>query len=291
MKKIYLDKIKNLKFYGKKNKKNNPVDGYFKINKLKINVKNEIYKLLKDEKNLAYSDRKTYEWYENNFQDYDSKLHYTFKALCSKESLGRIKILEKIPLKGRNFLEVGCGTGRDSINILKYKKYDNYYFQDFHFGIINIFKNKINKLKIKNKKINLFQSDASNLPFEDNKFDTLFHFGSLNTFDNIKKCLLEFVRVTKHGGYIIVGDESIAPWLRNKKYSKILMHSNPHFKYNLPLEYLPEQATNVEIKYLFKNTFYLIKFKVNKIKPRFNFNFKIISKRGGTYLSRYKNKF
>ena len=89
------------------------------------------------------------------------------------------------------------------------------------------------------------------LPFPDNYFDIYYHFGGFNTFSDKKRAFKEINRVVKKGGKVIVGDESMPSWLRDSEFGKILINSNPHYKYNLPLKHLDPKSRNVKIEYYY----------------------------------------
>ena len=38
-------------------------------------------------------------------------------------------------------------------------------------------------------------------------------------------------------------------WLRETEFGKVLMNSNPHYKYDLPLKHLPINARNVKLEW------------------------------------------
>ncbi len=57
-------------------------------------------------------------------------------------------------------------------------------------------------------------SNAHYLPYPDNYFDATYSFGAMGEFSDKKNVFKEIIRVTKPGGKIVVGDESIPVWLR-----------------------------------------------------------------------------
>jgi len=98
------------------------------------------------------------------------------------------------------------------------------------------------------------------------------------------------VRVTKVGGKVVVGDESIPPWLRETDFAKILITTNPQFQAKLPLEEMPIEAREVCLKWVIGGIFYLIDFRVGEGEPDANFDFEIPGARGGTYRTRYEGQ-
>jgi SAM-dependent methyltransferase len=126
------------------------------------------------------------------------------------------------------------------------------------------------------------------LPFPDNYFNAVYSFGGLGEFSNITKSLKEMARVTKVGGKIVVGDESIPPWLRDTEFAKILSTTNAQFLAPLPLKNMPVEARDVCLRWVIGGVFYLVDFKVGKGEPDANFDFEIPGPRGGTYRTRYE---
>ena len=134
-------------------------------------------------------------------------------------------------------------------------------------------------------------ANALYLPYPNNYFDSLYSFGAIGEFSDIKSALNEMVRVTKVGGKVVIGDESIPTWLRDTEYFRILNETNPMFSSPLPLKSIPVEARNTSIHFVIGQAFYLIEFEVGKGEPKANFDFKKIPGiRGGTYNTRYKGK-
>jgi hypothetical protein len=77
------------------------------------------------------------------------------------------------------------------------------------------------------------------------------------------------------------------PWLRDTRFAKILTCTNPQFSADLPLNYLPIEARDVNLRWIIGGTFYLIDFTVGVGEPPADFDFPIPGVRGGTRLTRY----
>ena len=141
-------------------------------------------------------------------------MHLTFKTHNIDETKTRQSFIDLLNIyKGDKVLDIACGTGRDS-EIIANNLGENgeIVSLDISSDMLRVCKNKF-----KNKGISNFQciANASYLPFPDNYFDATYSFGGLGEFANIKKeSLAEMVRVTKVGGKVVVGDESMPAWLR-----------------------------------------------------------------------------
>ena len=135
--------------------------------------------------------------------------------------------------------------------------------------------------------LNYFASSAALLPFSDGYFDAVFHFGGFNDFEDPKAAFEELARVVKKGGKVVVGDESVAPWLTGTTFGKITCTNNPLFEYEAPLDALPESARDVTVRWIIGNCFYLFDFRVGDGPPQLNLDLPHKGRRGGTLRSRY----
>jgi len=128
------------------------------------------------------------------------------------------------------------------------------------------------------------------LPFPDGFFDAAFHFGGLNLFSDKRKALSEMARVVRLGGKVVAGDESMAPWLRETEYGKILLNSNHLYSYTTPIEFVPDCARDVCLRWILGNAFYVIDFRVAEGPPPVDLDLPILGARGGTHRTRYYGK-
>jgi ubiquinone/menaquinone biosynthesis C-methylase UbiE len=238
--------------------------------------------------NLSSTDLASLEWYKQNADSYDDYLPLTFETFSVDENIERNKLISKLDLKtGDSVLETGCGSGRDSVKIAELiGPTGNLFLQDISYDILKFAVNKFSKISIR-PNVQISIANGFYLPFENEVFDKVFHFGGLNTFGDKKKALAEMVRVVKPGGKIVVGDENMPIWLRETEFGKVLMNSNPHYKYDLPLIDLPVEARNVKIEWIIGGVFYVISFDKGRGEPYANFDFKIPGLRGGTHRTRY----
>ena len=113
--------------------------------------------------------------------------------------------------------------------------------------------------KLNNFNTNIYHSviNAIYLPFPDNYFDIYYHFGGFNTFSDKERAFKEISRVVKKGGKVVIGDESMPPWLRDTDFGKILMNSNPHYTFDLPLKFMDFTSRDVSIEYIIGGVFYV----------------------------------
>jgi SAM-dependent methyltransferase len=185
---------------------------------------------------------------------------------------------------GQRVLETGCGTGKDSELILGRIKPDGaLYAQDLSIGMLRVARDK---LGADDGSVEFVLSNAAYLPFGDSTFDAAFHFGGVNTFGELRRALAEMARVVRVGGKVVVGDEGIAPWLRRRLFGRILIKANPLYAHRPPLEALPPNASEVGVRWILGNAFYLIEFRVADSPPFVDLDLPIPGK-GDTLRSRY----
>lgn len=234
-------------------------------------------------------DARARDFYDGRAEDYDKYLHLTFKTHNEDEQEVRNSFIDLLEIgKGDRVLDLACGTGRDS-EIIAERLGDTgeIFCLDISSDMLRRCVHRLQKFSL-NKYFSL--SNAINLPFPDNFFDAVYSFGGLGEFSDIKKSLKEMVRVTRLGGKIVVGDESIPPWLRETDFAKILWTTNPQFKAEIPLIHMPIEARKVHLRWVIGGVFYLIDFQVDEGEPKANFDFEIPGPRGGSYRTRYEGQ-
>ncbi len=77
--------------------------------------------------------------------------------------------------------------------------------------------------------VELILANAQHLPFADESFDALFHFGGVNLFNDPARALGEFVRVVRRGGLVAWGDEQMSDRFRHPIGRRLLPKINPGF--------------------------------------------------------------
>jgi ubiquinone/menaquinone biosynthesis C-methylase UbiE len=110
------------------------------------------------------------------------------------------RIIKFIQEAKGNFLDLGCGSGR---NLIKNNQVE-FYLVDFSQKMLDLAGKKAKKLKLKYK---LIKTDASNLKcFEDNFFDSALYIATLHCLEKKEreKSLKEFFRVLKKKGKALI---------------------------------------------------------------------------------------
>ena len=235
---------------------------------------------------LAASDLEAKLWYDANADVYDENLHLTFDTFGEDENNVRNRLVDRLSLQPTHrVLELGAGSGRDSLLIAdRLGSEGRLYLQDLSLAIL---RHSFPKLATKPVPTEFHVGNACNLPFADGVFDAVFHFGGLNTFSDIGAFFSEINRVSKVGGKVVVGDESMPVWLRNTEFGRVLMNSNPLYRYELPLRHLPVSCREVKLEWIIGGVFYVIEYRVGEGEPFADLDFEIPGVRGGSHRTRY----
>jgi ubiquinone/menaquinone biosynthesis C-methylase UbiE len=223
---------------------------------------------------------------------YDAALNWQFAALYEEEDQTRELMLDMLDIKSHfRVLEIGCGTGRDSYRIARrLSEKGSLFLQDLSPGMVHTC---VKRMAEYDREMNFkcaieySISSATYLPFQDNFFDSVFHFGGFNEFSDQKRAAAEFARVVKPGGNVLFGDESVGPWLRGTEFEGIVTTNNPLFRRPLPIDTLPVSAREVNVRWIMGNCFYIITFRKGDGPPPLNLDLPHAGWRGGTMRSRY----
>lgn len=235
---------------------------------------------------LSQPDQYARSFYDARAEAYDQNLHLTFRTHHEDEQTLRNEFVDALELQpSHRVLEVACGTGRDSEIIATRLGSDGLLcLQDIAARMLERSRQRLAGSTVP---VAYSVSNACYLPYPDKYFDAVYSFGGLGEFSDIKRGLSEMVRVSKPGARIVVGDESMPPWLRETEFAKILITTNKQFLAPLPLEQIPVEARDVSLRWVIGGVFYLIKFRVGEGEPTADFDFEIPGVRGGTYRTRY----
>ncbi len=237
-------------------------------------------------KELADIDKETRETYNNLADNYDLFADIPFKTFKSDESEVRRTMVDKLNITSESIvLEIGAGDGRSSEHIAqRLGPKGKLYVQELSRSFLE---KAIKRLAPYNVATEFSVANGCFLPFKDNMFDAAHHFGGINTFSDVARCLGELIRVVRPGGKVVLGDESMAPWLRNTEFGKIMTNSNPLFNYEIPFNKIPVEARDVKVEWILMGAFFVLEFSVGEGAPEGNYHIQIPSKRGGSHWTRY----
>lgn len=244
---------------------------------------------------IVYNDLEKNNYAINLFKEkaaeYDKYQHLSFETFYQKEEDVRNSMIDKLELKtDATVLEVNAGTGRDSVLIAKrLSDKASLHVQDISIDMLMRLKEKVVDLDVP---VSITQSNACKLPYQDDIFDAVYSFGGvgMNTYADNKQVLSEIIRVTKPGGKVVVGGLSLAPWLRETTFGKILINHNTHYANEINFADFPIEARELNLSWILSGAGFVIDFKVGEGEPEANFDYEIPGIRGGTHKTRYYGK-
>jgi ubiquinone/menaquinone biosynthesis C-methylase UbiE len=223
---------------------------------------------------------------------YDAAVDWQFAAFLEDEDTVREGMVDMLGVHaGDRILEVGCGTGRDSYRLAgRLDEGGVLFMQDLSanmvFACLQSMNARAEQMRLRCR-LEYSVCNAAHLPFPDDFFDGVFHFGGLNQFGDIPRALAEMTRVIRTGGRLLVGDESVAPWLMGTEFAAIVTTNNALFKAEVPLRALPECARDVTVKWIIANCFYVIAFTKGSGPPPLDLDLPHHGWRGGSLRTRY----
>lgn len=231
------------------------------------------------ETNASYDHKDSIEFYSNSKE-------WLFQTFEEDEQEFRLQIMKKI-IQGneRRILITGCGLGDDISSVLELTNFKAHiYTTDLSSTMLLHTAKTFGQYQ---NNLSFSVCDACELPFGDNYFDAVFHFGGINLFDNIEQAINEMSRVVCPGGRVGFGDEAVAPWLRKLDYGKIAITNNKLWSSLPPLDKLPFEALDVKLEWVLGNCFYFITFTKNQDGPHMNIDIPHKGVRGGSMRTRY----
>ncbi|MHA1408037.1 MAG: class I SAM-dependent methyltransferase [Candidatus Heimdallarchaeaceae archaeon] len=164
----------------------------------------------------------------------------------------------KIKKGSLNILDICTGPG----NNLKYLK--KYVGQTGKLVAMDLSEKMIEKCKKNTKRyknpVSIQRANALALPYKDEFFDVVICSGGINLFGDKKRAIDEMLRVAKEQALIVIADEGLKPGKEETKLGKRLIKMNNLYTMKPPIELLPE-GTNYELEHVYKDTFFLLKFR------------------------------
>ena len=105
--------------------------------------------------------------------------------------------------------------------------------------------------------VHLTLQNAADLPFPEDHFHAVLHFGGINFFTDRGKALQEMVRVAKAGARLVIADETLALTgslgrLLSRGVTGLVPRLRP------PLKLLPPQAELIQVEYWRSGLFYIM---------------------------------
>ena len=148
------------------------------------------------------------------------------KMMVSGMNSGHAKLADwgMSHLKGidaKNFVELGCGGGRNTAELLK--RYPQAKVTALDYSALSVEKTKeYNKDMIAADRCTVVQGNVAKLPFEDGIFDLATAFETVYFWPGLEHCFSEVCRILKPGGTFLICNESDGTDDTSLKYENII---------------------------------------------------------------------
>jgi ubiquinone/menaquinone biosynthesis C-methylase UbiE len=206
-------------------------DGYVREDGLKYPIINEILSIVYPP-SLTGRDARLNHFYNMIAPFYDRTEQFFGKLITRMDVIeGRQDIVSRLNISpGMKLLEVSPGPGVFQ-NLLRRCLTD-----EGELVSLDLSLDMLRRCQLHNAKLNihLVHGNAQHLPFADDSFDALFHFGGVNLFNDPDKAIHEFIRVVRRNGIVSWGDEGFSKSYKSEIRKKVLSMLNPGFRKTMP---------------------------------------------------------
>ena len=139
---------------------------------------------------------------------YDSKWGIDFAQTGQSQVLGKFRKL--LGTDGTatfpRALEIGCGTGYFSLNLMQAGVIDHLTCTDISYGMVEALNANAERLGLADR-VRATRADAESLPFPDDSFDVVLGHAVLHHLPDLDQAFSEFRRVLRPGGRIVFAGE------------------------------------------------------------------------------------
>lgn len=142
-----------------------------------------------------------YDWFSIFYRLF-SRVAFAF--IGTTEDQARTEILDPLEPCGK-VLEVSVGPGVNLPYMREYPAVREIHGLDLSNGQLAGCRRFARQ---RNWPVHLYQGNAECLPFQNNVFDSVFHVGGINFFNDKQKAITEMIRVAKPGAKILICDET-----------------------------------------------------------------------------------
>ena len=192
---------------------------------------------------------------------YDTVLRLQSLVIGCWEPAERRRMVELLdaPAGGR-VLEVAVGTGANLPFLSRLVGPEGQIIgADLSMAMIDVARRRARSLP---SSVYFVRADACHLPFADDTFDAVFHFGGLNMFGDVGAALREMVRVAKPGAPIVAGDEGMSEARRRTWLGRRLGRMNSLNLCRPPLAEMPwDDVDGFELHWAWRELFYVMRFR------------------------------
>ncbi len=146
--------------------------------------------------------------YDRIAPKYDA-MRFLWHEIIGREPFDYLRnLLKQHVSEGASVLDAGAGTGESIKVLLQVARPASIIGVDISEKMLDIARKKIT-----NDRVQFQQADITHLPFPDRSFDVVMSSWAIETLQNPRAAVQEFVRVIKDDGYVIYVFSSLPPGL------------------------------------------------------------------------------
>ena len=199
---------------------------------------------------------RVYDWFSYVYRPAST----IFFAFLGGERRYRREVLDRLEPKGGRVLEVSIGPGVNLPYLVGAPGVGEVYGLDISLGQLQRCRGFARRRRWP---VDLFLGNAERLPFKDASFESVFHIGGINFFNDKKKAIEEMIRVAKPGTKIIIVDET-------DKGARAYRLTCPGFErmfngnreaITVPVALVPPTMEEVRVDYVWRGFFYCLEFR------------------------------
>lgn len=183
-----------------------------------------------------------------------------FALIGMREAVGRRDVLGRLEPHGGRVLEVSVGNGVNLPWLIGAPDVGAVYGLDISPGQLRQARRVIQR---RHWPVELFLGQAETLPFRDGAFDSVFHIGGINFFNDRKAAIDEMIRVARPGTRILIADETERG---ARAYEQTLPGFRSSFKTGRPaiappIGLIPANMRELRVSGIWKGWMYCIEFR------------------------------
>jgi ubiquinone/menaquinone biosynthesis C-methylase UbiE len=198
-----------------------------------------------------------YDWFSWGYRAF-SKAAFAYIGLTEEQ--GRRELTGRLDPRGGRVLEVSIGPGVNLPYLVGRADVGEMVGLDISLGQLRGCRAYVAR---RGWNVQLDLGNAENLPYAEDSFDSVFHIGGINFFNDKQKAIHEMIRVAKPGARILIADESEKG---AQAYEKII----PGFKSSFngkreavqpPIDLVPAEMLERRVCEIWNGWFYCIEFR------------------------------
>ena len=198
-----------------------------------------------------------YNWFSWGYRAFSA---VAFAYIGMSEEQARREVTDRLEPKGGRLLEISIGPGVNLPYLVGRPDVGEIYGLDISPGQLYRCREYVAH---RGWDVQLQLGNAEQLPYQDNTFDSVFHLGGINFFNDKQKAIAEMIRVARPGTRILICDE-------NEKGAQAYERFLPSFKQMAgkqrpavvpPLDLIPPEMQEVRLFEVWNGWMYCIEFR------------------------------